>query len=125
MEDRASASRPRRSNTLVTVLLIAMVVGLIAFPLAFKSGAEFGGADNAATRTIVEIDPGATPWFQPIWTPPGPEVESLLFALQAALGAGFIGYFFGLKRGARRAADSGLEKGQRTTGGPEVPHLND
>ena len=42
------------------------------------------------------------PWFQPFWEPPGGGTESLLFALQAALGAGFIGYYFGLKRGERK-----------------------
>ncbi len=35
------------------------------------------------------------PWFSNIWEPPSGEIESMLFALQAALGAGFIGYFFG------------------------------
>ena len=31
--------------------------------------------------------------------PPSGEIESLLFALQAAIGAGFIGYFIGYTRG--------------------------
>jgi cobalt/nickel transport protein len=30
-------------------------------------------------------------------------VESLLFALQAAIGAGFIGYYFGTRRGKASA----------------------
>ena len=34
-----------------------------------------------------------------IWEPPSGEIESLLFALQAAIGAGFIGYFIGYTRG--------------------------
>jgi cobalt/nickel transport protein len=52
---------------------------------------------------IAEINPDMQPWFEPIWSPPGGETESLLFSLQAALGAGIIGYFFGLKRGEQRA----------------------
>jgi cobalt/nickel transport protein len=39
------------------------------------------------------------PWFSSIWEPPSGEIESLLFALKAALGAGFIGYYIGYVRG--------------------------
>ena len=39
------------------------------------------------------------PWFSSIWEPPSGEIESLLFALQAAIGAIIIGYFFGYWRG--------------------------
>jgi cobalt/nickel transport protein len=42
---------------------------------------------------------GYQPWFEPLWTPPSKEIESLLFSLQAALGAGLLGYYFGLRRG--------------------------
>ena len=42
---------------------------------------------------------GYQPWFEPLWTPPSKEIESLLFSLQAALGAGLLGYYVGLRRG--------------------------
>ena len=35
------------------------------------------------------------------WEPPSGEIESLLFALQAAIGAGFIGYYVGKKQNAK------------------------
>lgn len=38
------------------------------------------------------------PWFQSIYTPPSGEIESLLFALQAAIGSIIIGYFLGYYR---------------------------
>lgn len=47
----------------------------------------------------MEVAPDYEPWFQPLLEPPGGETESLLFALQAALGAGVIGYAIGLYRG--------------------------
>ena len=37
---------------------------------------------------ITQAHPNYKPWFRSIWQPPGGEIESLLFALQAALGAG-------------------------------------
>jgi len=88
----------------VTILLCLVVIALSVTPLFLIRDSEFGGADGAAEEAILAISPDTEPWFQPFWEPPGGETESLLFALQAALGAGVIGYFFGLKRGQRRPA---------------------
>ena len=42
-----------------------------------------------------ELDPDYEPWFSPLLEPASGEIESLLFALQAALGAGVIGFVLG------------------------------
>ncbi|HEU4329060.1 MAG TPA: energy-coupling factor ABC transporter substrate-binding protein [Roseiflexaceae bacterium] len=84
-----------------SLLLVAAVVLLAVLPLLLVPGSEFGGADGAAEEAIAQIAPDYKPWAAPLIAPPGGETESLLFALQAALGAGLIGYFFGLKRGQR------------------------
>lgn len=81
------------------ILLISVVVILAVFPLFFQKGAEFGGADGQAEEAINKINSSYKPWFSSIWEPPSGEIESLLFALQAAIGAGFIGYFIGYTRG--------------------------
>ena len=94
-----------KSGGSYTWLLILAVVLLAIIPLFLHPGSEFGGADGQAEEVITEINPEVEPWFEPIWAPPGGEIESLLFALQAAIGAGLIGYYFGLKRGERRARD--------------------
>jgi cobalt/nickel transport protein len=78
------------------------VIALAIVPLLLVRDSEFGGADGQAAA-ISEVAPGYQPWFHPLLEPPGGETESLLFALQAALGASLIGYFFGLKRGQRQA----------------------
>jgi cobalt/nickel transport protein len=99
-----NSSIPTKSGQKGTTwLLLALVVILAVIPLFLHPGSEFGGADGQAEEVIAEINPEVQPWFEPIWSPPGGETESLLFALQAALGAGVIGYFFGLKRGEQRA----------------------
>jgi cobalt/nickel transport protein len=85
------------------LLLLAVVVALAALPLLLIHGSAFGGADTAAVAAIREVAPSYQPWLTPMIAPPGGETEGLLFALQAALGAGVIGYFFGLKRGQRMA----------------------
>ncbi|NWF78716.1 MAG: energy-coupling factor ABC transporter substrate-binding protein [Chloroflexi bacterium] len=85
----------------ISLLLLAAVVVLAIIPLLLVRDSEFGGADGQAEEAITEIAPDYEPWFAPLIEPPGGETEGLLFALQAALGAGLIGYFFGLKRGQR------------------------
>ncbi|MDD5188805.1 MAG: cobalt transport protein CbiN [Methanoregula sp.] len=42
---------------------------------------------------------GYEPWMTPVWQPPGSEITTLLFCLQAAIGSLVIGYFFGYYRG--------------------------
>src|SRR3954465_2191576 len=87
------------------LLLISIVIILAIFPLFIQKGAEFGGADSKAQDAISEINSSYKPWFSNIWTPPSKEIESLLFALQAAIGAGFIGYFIGYTRGKSKLND--------------------
>lgn len=80
-------------------LLLLAVVLLTVTPLIIKKGSEFGGADGQAEEVIKEIQPQYKPWFNPLIELPGAEVESLLFAVQAAAGAGAIGYVIGLYKG--------------------------
>lgn len=87
------------------LLLVAAVILLAALPLAMvkrppqrpdaKNVEIFKGADDQAKDLIGTIAPDYKPWFSSIMEPPSGEVASLLFALQAALGAGFIGYYLG------------------------------
>ena len=51
---------------------------------------------NAAGLAIGTIAPNYKPWFAPLFEPPSGEIASLLFALQAALGAGVIGFWLGM-----------------------------
>ena len=48
-----------------------------------------------AGELIEESDPDYEPWFQPIFEPASGEVESLLFALQAAIGSGIVCFVLG------------------------------
>ncbi|MQA22623.1 energy-coupling factor ABC transporter substrate-binding protein [Rugamonas rivuli] len=91
---------------LAIVLLTVLPLWLVSAPPA-APGAEapaiFAGADDRAQRAIGDIAPGYQPWFAPVFSPASPEIASLLFALQAAIGAGVIGFWLGLSVARERA----------------------
>ena len=77
------------------LILILLVVVIAAVPLWLLPNAEFGGADGQAEEAITELNPDYEPWVSPILEPASGEVESMLFALQAAIGAGVVGFILG------------------------------
>jgi cobalt/nickel transport protein len=84
----------------LTIALLLGAVLVAAAPLLLGIGGDYGGTDG---RAQAEIEAGGyRPWAQPLWSPPGKEMESLLFALQAAIGAGGLGYVLGRLHGRRR-----------------------
>lgn len=86
-------------------ILLALVAALMIAPLALPIAGEFSGADDQAEGVIQEVAPGYEPWFSSIWEPPSGEIESLLFALQAAIGAGVLCYYIGLRHGMSKRKD--------------------
>ncbi|MFZ4855104.1 MAG: energy-coupling factor ABC transporter substrate-binding protein [Desulfuromonadaceae bacterium] len=91
----------RYQNLLMMVAVVALVVlplWMVKKPTPGPDGREipvFTGADDKAKNLVGVISPDYKPWFKPLMEPPGEEISSLLFALQASLGAGFIGYWYG------------------------------
>ena len=57
----------------------------LAWNSAFFCVGTSCGPDSAATAAIEESNPDFEPWFQPFFAPESGEVESGLFALQAAI----------------------------------------
>lgn len=56
---------------------------------------SLAGADGIAGALIEETNPDYDPWFEPLSEPASGEIESLLFALQAALGSGVVCFVLG------------------------------
>lgn len=80
------------------IILLALVAVIVILPLAIYNGQTedqgyFVGADDQGSEQIEST--GYVPWTHSLWEPPSGEIESLLFALQAAIGAIIIGYVFG------------------------------
>lgn len=107
------------------LILLILVVLLAVFPLWLvekpapaadgKAVEIFAGADDKAKDLIGDISPNYTRWFEPLMEPASPEIASLLFALQAALGAGFIGYYLGVSitREKYAARNKAVDEGAR------------
>jgi cobalt/nickel transport protein len=117
-------------------IALAFVIAIFVFAIVSNQNAMFGGADVAGKEAIAKINPNYKPWFAPLWQPK-PETESMLFALQAAIGALVIGYFIGFEHGRKAVreqsaqADSNekgrhaaLKSGQHSEDGGHVSAAN-
>lgn len=83
----------KRGKLVIVLLLLCAVIAVV--PLILIRDSEFGGADGAAEEAVTEIDPDYETWASPVIEPPGGETESLLFCVQAGLGAGIFGFILG------------------------------
>ena len=99
---KPSQKRTQNILLIIGVIVLALLpLWIVERPAAGPDGEEvaiFGGSDDKAKNLIGEIRPDYQPWFEPIIEPASGEIASMLFALQAALGAGFIGYYLGVSR---------------------------
>lgn len=96
--------RNYRLEILAGVVILAFI-GLFYVTTILMPAAEFAGSDSVASGQISEISGIPEDDFQPLipqWTPPSGEIESCLFALQAAIGGIVLGYVFGSWRAQKR-----------------------
>ena len=83
---------------ILTLGVIVLFIAAFAY-VSSSQNHEWCGADGQAEDVISDLTGGTyIPWFQSIYQPPSGEIESLLFALQAAVGSLIIGYFLGYYR---------------------------
>jgi cobalt/nickel transport protein len=95
--------------TLEILAGIAIVVfcALFLYTSATMSGAEFAGSDNVGSGLIAKLSGIPVENFHPLipqWEPPSGEIESCLFALQAAFGGMVMGGVFGFWMGQKKKA---------------------
>ncbi|MBE3572735.1 MAG: energy-coupling factor ABC transporter substrate-binding protein [Moorella humiferrea] len=90
------------SSVQKNLFLLLIVILLAAAPLFMHRSGEFAGADDQAEKAISQIRPDYEPWFKPVWEPPSGEVETFLFAAQAAIGSGIVCYYLGYSKGKKQ-----------------------
>ena len=90
---------------ILTVIAIGAFCLLFLYTSLTMKGAEFAGSDNVGSGLIGELSGTPLENFQPIipqWEPPSAEIESCLFALQAAIGGILVGGIFGFWIGQKK-----------------------
>jgi cobalt/nickel transport protein len=91
----------------INTWLLGGAVILSMAPVLMYQGKEFKATDSINITAIEAVKPGYKPWFEPIIKPSGGEIETFLFATQAAIGSGVTCYILGLYKGRteRRKTD--------------------
>ena len=88
-----------------TLMAMGLIPALVADP-------QWAGGDGLISDTAEEL--GATPWFNPLFSPADLGIEPIMFGLQGLLGgllaAAFLGWLVG-----RRHAQTGVEGTERRT----------
>jgi len=87
-------------------IAILALCAVFLYTSSTMSGAEFAGSDNVGSGLIAELSGIPLDNFQPLipqWEPPSGEIESALFALQAAVGGILVGGVFGYWIGQKKA----------------------
>jgi cobalt/nickel transport protein len=91
---------------ILTVAAILVFCGLFLYTSSTMTGAEFAGSDNVGSSLIAELSGKSIDSFTPLipqYEPPSGEIESCLFALQAALGGILVGGVFGYWLGQKKS----------------------
>jgi cobalt/nickel transport protein len=90
---------------ILAVIAILAFCAVFLYPSSIMNDAEFAGSDTLGSAQIAEMTGKAEEEFQPLiwqWAPPSGEIESGLFALQAAVGGIMVGWVFGYWKGQKK-----------------------
>ena len=89
---------------IIAIFAILAFCALFLYTSARMGNAEFAGSDDVGSRQISKITGIPEEQFHPLigqWVPPSGEIESALFALQAAIGGIAVGWVFGYWKGLK------------------------
>jgi len=97
----------RYSLEVLAIIAIASFSVIFLYTSSTMGVAEFAGSDIVGSGLIAELSGIPLENFQPLipqWQPPSGEIESCLFALQAAAGGAMVGWVFGFWIGSQKKA---------------------
>ncbi len=97
----------RYSLEILAIIAVLAFCGLFLYTNSVLSSADFTGSDTKGSQLIMDLTGVPEENFRPLipqWEPPGSEIESSLFALQAAVGGILVGGVFGYWIGQKKKA---------------------
>lgn len=89
---------------ILAIIAILCFCGIFLYSSVLLGDAEYAGSDTIGSSRVAELAGVSEEDFQPLipqWEPPSGEIESCLFALQAAIGGIFVGWVFGYWKGQK------------------------
>ncbi len=90
---------------LLAITAVLIFCGMFLYTSSMMHNAEFAGSDKVGSEKIAELTGVPVDQTRPLipqWVPPSGEIESALFALQAATGGILVGLVFGYWIGQKR-----------------------
>jgi len=90
---------------IIVGIIVILFIGVFLYTASVNPDAEFGGSDGVGSAIVSELTGVAEDDVAPLipqWAPPSGEIESGIFALQAAFGGVILGLGFGYLLGQRR-----------------------
>jgi len=94
---------------ILAIVAVLIFCALFIYTSSMMGDAEYAGSDTVGAEKIAELAGVPADEIQPIipqWVPPSGEVESALFALQAAIGGIMVGLVFGYWIGQKKGTKS-------------------
>jgi len=89
---------------ILSIIAILLFSALFLYTSSQMGTARFAGTDTVVSSEISKITGIPEEEYRPLvwqWVPPSSEIESALFALQAATGGIIVGWFFGYWKGLK------------------------
>lgn len=89
---------------ILAIVAIICFCGIFLYTSTLLGDAEYAGSDTIGSSRVAELAGVQEEDFQPLipqWVPPSGEIESALFAIQAAIGGIFVGWVFGYWKGQK------------------------
>ena len=93
----------------LAIIAVLIFCALFLCTSSITGNAQFAGSDTAGSEKIAElagVPADEIPPLVPQWIPPSGEIESALFALQAAIGGIMVGLVFGYWIGQKKGTKS-------------------
>jgi cobalt/nickel transport protein len=94
---------------ILAIIAILIFCALFLYTSTINGNAGFEGSDTVGSEKIAELAGVPVGEIQPLipqWVPPSAEIESALFALQAATGGIMVGLVFGYWIGQKKRTKS-------------------
>jgi cobalt/nickel transport protein len=89
---------------ILAIVAVLVFAGMFLYASSIMGSGEFTGSDDKGSEQVANITGVPAEEVHPLipqWIPPGGEVESGLFALQAAAGGIIVGWVFGYWKGLK------------------------